>query len=265
MPRIDTIFADLRAQGRKSLMPFVVAGHPAPGTLPALLAGLEQGGASIVEIGIPFSDPIADGPVIAAAMHRALEAGATPAGVMAEVRQARDAGCTLGLVAMVSVSIVHRAGGAELFARRAAEAGIDGLIVPDAPLEESGPMREAAAKAGLTFTLLVAPTTPPERTQAIARACTGFVYLLARSGVTGEQRESPEIASPVERLRGATSLPIAVGFGISTPQHVSDVVRHADAAIVGSALVRRLEEAAAAGEDVSQAALRFTTHLAQGL
>ncbi|MBX3409681.1 MAG: tryptophan synthase subunit alpha [Phycisphaeraceae bacterium] len=263
MTRINTIFAELRSQGRKALMPFVVGGHPV--RLPGLLGGLERGGASIVEVGIPFSDPIADGPVIAAAMHKALVAGVTPEGVFSQVREARDGGCGVGLVAMVSVSIVHRCGGPAGFSQRAAAAGFDGLIVPDVPLEESGPVREAAAAAGLCCSLLVAPTTPPKRAEAIAQACTGFVYLLARSGVTGEQQQSPDVAGPVERLRAVADLPIAVGFGISTPGHVRDVVRHADAAIVGSAMVRRLEEAGAAGEDVPQAAERFATHLTQGL
>lgn len=264
MNRIDSIFADLRARGRHALMPFVCGGHPAPGALGGILAALDGAGASVVEIGIPFSDPVADGPVIAAAMHGAIAAGATPASVMEEVAAAR-ALVRIGLVAMVSVSILHRLGGPAGLCERAAGAGFDGLIVPDLPLEESAPLREAAAGRGLTVSLLVAPTTPPARAERIARACTGFVYLLARAGITGERTDLPDVRGAVERLRRATDLPIACGFGISTPEQVRAVVEHADAAIVGSALVRRIGEAARAGRDAAAEAGAFAAELAAGV
>ncbi len=266
--RIDQIFADLRAQGRRALMPFICGGHPGPGMTANLLPALEAAGASVVEIGIPFSDPIADGPVIAAAMHEALGRGATPRSVLDEVASVRDR-VSLGLVAMVSVSIAYRLGGPQgdfgKFIADARTAGFDGLIFPDAPLEEAGALVDAARREGLTASLLIAPTTPPERMKRIAEASSGFVYLLARTGITGERSESPEVAARVARLRGWTGLPIACGFGISTPEQVRAVVRDADAAIVGSALVRRVGEAASRGGDAVGAGTAFVGELAGGL
>jgi tryptophan synthase alpha chain len=268
--RIDAIFADLRATGRRALMPFVCAGRPAPGALGDLLVALEDAGASIIEIGFPFSDPIADGPVIAQAMWRALEAGATPRGVLAEVEQARSR-VSAGLVGMLSVSIASRLGGAAepaAFVRLAAAAGLDGLIVPDCPLEESADLIQACREAGLTLSLLASPATPAERGRAIAAASSGFVYLLARAGVTGERAEAPQIGPQVAALREVTDLPVACGFGISTPDHVRAVVRHADAAIVGSALARRIEQAVGEGKsaaEVTAVAAGFVRQLATGL
>lgn len=245
--RIDSIFAARRADGRKALMPFVVGGRPTPDSLPGLLEAAATNGASIVEVGIPFSDPIADGPVIAGAMHRALESGVTPESVFEAVKQARTAESTkdLGIVAMVSMSIVYRYGPAA-FCAKCADAGFDGLIVPDVPLEEAEQVAPHAAGAGLTASFLIAPTTPGDRAAQIARRCTGFVYMLARSGITGEQGGGPseQLAQRIASVRRATDLPLAVGFGIASADGVKQVVHDAgaDAAIVGSALVRRLED-----------------------
>jgi len=258
--RIDEIFAALRADGRKALMPFICGGHPTPDATPGLLRAAAEGGASIIEVGFPYSDPIADGPVIASAMHTAIEAGATQGKVFDAVRSVRDE-LSVGLIAMVSVSIVERLGGAATFVQRAKDAGFDGFIFPDAPLEESDGLLKAAGAAGLTVSLLVAPTTPPERAAEIAKACTGFVYLIARSGITGERSDAPEIAGRVGRLRESTDLPIACGFGISSSDQVRAVVRHADAAIVGSALVR----AVAAAADPALATRDLVRELASGL
>jgi tryptophan synthase alpha chain len=264
MGRIDDIFSTLRREGGKALMPFVCADHPAPGLTGPILGAMERAGAAIAEVGIPFSDPIADGPVIAAAMHKALTAGSTPRRVFEEVAAARPA-LSIGLVAMVSVSIVTRLGGPARFAGQARDAGFDGLIVPDCPLEESADLRTAATDAGLCFALLIAPTTPPKRAAEIAKACTGFVYMLARTGITGERREAPDIARRAALLRETTQLPIACGFGISTADHVRAVVAHADAAIVGSALVRRLDDAAQRGHDPAHEAGTMVRELAAGL
>ncbi len=274
MSRIDDIFSTLRPVGIKALMPFICGGYPRPGMLGSLLAAAESGGASIVEVGIPFSDPIADGPVIASAMHEALGAGATPASVMEEVRAVR-ANLGLGLVAMVSMSIVHRmsAGGANAsgatgvgsFVAKAKECGFDGLIVPDAPLEESAQLREACKLQDVSFSMLISPTTPPERAAAIARACTGFVYVLARAGITGEQSGAPDVSQRIAQLRGVTDLPLVVGFGISTAEHVAAAVKHADAAIVGSALVRRIADAVKAKRDPVFECKQFVQSLSLGL
>ncbi|MFN0132892.1 MAG: tryptophan synthase subunit alpha [Phycisphaerales bacterium] len=269
MSRIDAIFASLRAGDRRAVMPFICGGSPA--NTGEALGALEQGGASIAEVGIPFSDPIADGPVIAAAMHRALERAITPARVFEEVAAAR-ARLSIGVIAMCSVSIAHRlsAGAAVPFAsfcRRLADAGFDGLIVPDIVLEESDAIRAAAAAHGLSCTLLVAPNTSPARAASIAHASTGFIYLMAQTGITGERDAAPDIAPAVARIRSESSLPIACGFGISTAAHVRAVVRQggADAAIVGSAMVRRMEAAAERDEDPCAEAERFTRELTAGL
>jgi tryptophan synthase alpha chain len=264
--RLGGVFSEARSKKRGVLMPFVVGGHPVGVPVGELLHALQRAGAGVVEIGFAFSDPIADGSVIAQAMHESLEAGQTVRGLLDEVAKAR-ASLTLGIVAMVSVSLVHRNGGAA-FVRTLAEAGFDGVIVPDVTLEASGALRAAAAEAGIGFALLIAPSTPPARAAEIAQACSGFVYLLARAGITGEQSETPQITGRVSKLRqamasggGGSGLPIAVGFGISTAEHVRGVVADADAAIVGSALVRRL---AGASDPVGEAE-RFCAELAKGL
>ncbi|MBK7404659.1 MAG: tryptophan synthase subunit alpha [Phycisphaerales bacterium] len=262
MNRIVATFEQARARGERLLMPFVCAGHPAPDSTPDLLRALQDEGAAIVEIGIPFSDPIADGPVIASAMHDALLAGVTPESVFRQVEAVRPH-LSIGLVAMVSVSLVFRCGGPQGFAKRAAAAGFDGVIYPDAPLEESAALLAAARDEGLTGTLLIAPTTPPERAQAIAEACSGFVYLLARTGITGERGEAPNVERRVAALRRVTDLPIACGFGISSADHIRAVVAHADAAIVGSALVRRMDLAREQGQEPVRAGAAFVRELVE--
>jgi tryptophan synthase alpha chain len=259
LSRITDIFTRQRASGRTGLIPYVTGGHPSldatADVLPALEGALGSAG-GIVEIGIPFSDPIADGPVIAAAMHEALATGVTPPDIFETVRRLRPES-TLGLVAMVSASIVYRMG-PDRFAAEAAGAGFDGLIVPDVIEDgeaDGGPAGELAAIAdrhGLGFTLLVAPATPASRLQRIARRCRGFVYVLARAGITGEREAAPEVADRVAAVRAVTDLPVAVGFGISRPRHVAAVTAVADAAVVGSGLVRRMS---AAGDPAAAAAV----------
>lgn len=267
MSRVDDIFSDLRSRGLKALMPFICGGFPKPGATGELLRSMERGGARMVEVGIPFSDPIADGPVIAAAMHEALLAGATPRSVFDEVAATRGQ-LEVGLIAMVSVSIAYKwPGGASGFIGAAAEAGFDGFIFPDAPLEESGPLIRAAKDAQRSLALLVATTTPPERARAIAEASSGFVYLLARSGITGESNKAPAVGPAVARLREFTQLPIACGFGISNAEHVRAVVGagKADAAIVGSGVVRRIADAVKEGRDHIVPTESFVRSLVGGL
>jgi tryptophan synthase alpha chain len=285
MSRLPTIFNNLRTTSRKALMPFVVGGHPRPGDTARLLPALQRAGASIVEIGYPFSDPVADGPIIAAAMHDSLTLGNTVAKTNAEIAAARSAGCTLGIVAMVSISIVHRIG-PQRFIADAKSAGVDSFIFPDVPLEESADLLKQVQVANLTASLLIAPTTSPDRASRIAQACTGFIYLLARTGITGDAASIPSGPTPthnptpnrnpnlpsslrdrIQSLRASSPLPIAIGFGISTPKDVHTAVHDsgADAAIVGSALVRRLSESATAGRDTIQEAETFTRELAKGL
>ncbi len=246
------------------LMPFITAGFPDLETTTRLIPAMERGGATICEIGLPFSDPIADGPVIAASMHDALERGLRLPDVLGMVRAVRPKTC-MGLVAMVSWSIVERRG-PQAFISECATAGFDGFIFPDLPLEESGEARALVQTAGLTCSLLIAPTTPAARAAQIAEACTGFVYLLARTGITGVRSDTPEIESRVAALRAATNHPIACGFGMGSADAVRAVTQHADAAIVGSAIVKRLAEVRDAPIDESINTIEsFVRELAGGL
>ncbi|MDG2020608.1 MAG: tryptophan synthase subunit alpha [Phycisphaerales bacterium] len=260
MGRLGDMFASRASAGSSAVMPFVVAGHPTLSQLGPVLRGLERGGADAVEIGMPFSDPIADGPLIAAAMHDALELGVTIEAILAEVAKVRPT-LEMPILAMVSVSIVDRLGGAEFIASLAT-AGFDGLIVPDADLSVVGPLLEAAEEHDLAFSTLLAPDTTPERTGVITSMAREFIYLLARKGLTGEHRDAPELRNRVAEIRKITDLPLAAGFGISTPEHVASVVCDADAAIIGSALVRAIDVASRAGEDPGDAAMNFIAPMA---
>ncbi len=241
MGRIDAIFADL--DGTRPIIPFVVAGDPSLEATEAVIPALHGAGAPIIEIGIPFSDPIADGPVIAAAMYRALERGVTPRAVLDMVRRLRPT-TDAAIVAMVSDSIVFRLGG-ERFVAMLAEAGFDGLIVPDLDSDAAASIAAACDRHDLSFTQLIAPTTPLHRLRTLAQQSSGFLYVLARAGLTGERGEGPSgLAERIAAIRNETDLPLAVGFGISTADQVETVTSLADAAIVGSALVRRLADAA---------------------
>lgn len=243
----------------RAVLPFVTAGYPTLATTRALLPRMAATGVPVIEVGIPFSDPIADGPVIAESMHEALVAGCTPAGVFAAVREVRDR-VAAKLVAMVSVSIVDRIGVGR-FCADAAAAGFDGLIVPDIDIEDAPALRAACDGAGIACTFLVSPTSGEERIARIAGLCTGFVYALARVGITGERADAPDVAPIVDRIRRHTALPVAAGFGISTRDHVRAVLRHADGAIVGSAIVRQMREAIAAGRSPEDAAVALVEQL----
>lgn len=261
MNRIDSIFETHAAQGGKALMPFITAGDGGVDKLSQIIPALERGGASICEIGIPFSDPIADGPVIQASMTRALDAGIKVEQVFEQVAAIRSQ-TELGLVAMVSYSIVYRIG-LDAFVKQSAQAGFDGFIFPDLPLEESHAARDAAADAGLILSMLIAPTTPIDRAQQIAAASTGFAYVVSRRGITGESSSlPPDLPDRLAKLREVAEVPMAVGFGISTADQVRDVVSVADAAIVGSAMVRRLHEHP---DDPAGQAEAMTRELAAGL
>lgn len=261
MGRVDRIFRELRSSRRKALMPFICAGYPSEQATEAAIPALADAGASVIEIGIPFSDPIADGPVIAGAMHEALGRGVTPGRVFEIVRAARDK-TDAGLIAMVSYTIAHRMG-VERFIGRATEAGFDGFIFPDVPAEESDELVGLAESRDASISMLVAPTTAGARLAEVVSRCRGFVYLMARVGITGTATElrADGLGERVGAIRALTDLPIACGFGISTPEQVRAVSRHADAAIVGSALVRRMGQA----KDPVAEASSFVRELAGGL
>ncbi len=259
MSRINQIFDDLRSQQRTALMPFVVAGYPGLDATEMLLSTLHDAGAAIAEIGIPFSDPIADGPVIAAAMHEALSSGVSIDSILGAVQRIRPH-TPIGLVAMVSHSIVHRRGGGE-FVEQLASAGFDGVIIPDIDIHEADAILPVVDAADISFSMLIAPTTTEERLQLLLQRCRGFVYLLARTGLTGTRAELPDLGPRVQQIRQFTDLPIAAGFGISTPEQVREATTHCDAAIVGSAIVRRMEHA----DDPAEAGRDFVEMLASGL
>lgn len=259
MLRISAILA----AHRPALIPFVTGGFPSLQVTREVLPALERAGASIIEIGFPFTDPIADGPVIAESMHHALLKGVTPRAIFDVVKDVRGS-VSAGIVAMVTDSIITRMG-AESFVREAAAAGFDGLIVPDVDLDAAVPLSGLAKLHGLSFTLLIAPTTSEQRIARIVNLCSGFVYVLARVGITGESATLDEgsLKSRIELIRKHTSLPLAVGFGISNADDVRAVTRIADAAIVGSALVRRM--AKESESSAVFAASKFVTELATGL
>lgn len=249
--RIRAAFASARTAMRPALLPFVTAGYPDLTTTERILEGAADVGADLIEIGFPFSDPIADGPIIAESMHLALLAGTTPEKIFEMVSRSRS---TVPLVAMVSISIVDRIG-AERFISRAVEAGFAGFIVPDADPVVASDLSQLAARFGAGFCALVSPSTPADRLEHLARLSTGFLYLLARAGVTGERSDAPEIADRVRMIRAMTDAPIVAGFGIATAAHVAAVGQHADGAIVGSAIVRRMTEAHVGGNDPAERAL----------
>lgn len=242
MPRLADRFQPLTAAGGKALLPYITAGYPDCESTLAILRGLPRGACAAVELGIPFSDPIADGPVIQMSFARALAAGFRLDVLFAALRGARNE-IGIPLIAMVSYSIVHRRG-VERFIDQAVAAGIDGLIIPDLGLEAAGPLAAAARERNCPLVLIVAPTTAPQRRQQIATLSEPFVYYQAVAGVTGERTGlPPDLAASVRSLRAAAGKPVCVGFGISRPEHVAAVCEVADGAIVGSAIVRRMNDA----------------------
>ena len=240
MNRVESIFSTLKQEGKKGIMPFVVAGHPTLDESAEAVKLMSENGAHVIEVGIPFSDPIADGPVISAAMHQVLEQGVTPSKVMEMIQSIRDE-VSAALIAMVSFSIVKKCG-SEVFIDELKVAGFDGVIIPDIDIQKAKELSSYCKSLEMSFTMLIAPNTTDQRMADLVSISSGFVYLLARVGITGEQSELPDLEDRISKLRKLTDLPIAVGFGISNRDQVTQVHQHADAAIVGSALVRRMSE-----------------------
>ena len=240
MSAIDQTFEQLRADGRKALIPFIAAGDPDLETTTAAIQLLDQHGASIIELGIPYSDPIADGPVIQSAYTRALDGHVTLAKIFAAVKSI-SAEVSAPLVTMVSYATVYRHGLAQ-YVDDAKAAGFAGAIVPDLLVEESAEMARICAEADFSLIQLVTPTTTRERALSIANSSTGFLYYVSIAGITGTRDALPDdLAENVAWLREQTSLPIAIGFGISRPEHATTLAPVADGIIVGSAIVRHFE------------------------
>ncbi|WP_169975249.1 tryptophan synthase subunit alpha [Tautonia rosea] len=247
MNRIDALFSRLRSEGHRALMPFLTAGDPDLSTTAALIREAVRRGAHMIEVGIPYSDPIADGPVIAASYQRALDAGIKLGPIFEMLTALRrgegGAPVEVPMVTMSSYAIIHRRGTSR-YLDEAKAAGIDGLIVPDLPVEEAGTLAELAAERDLRLIQLITPRTPRDRAAAIARTTTGFIYYVSVAGITGERTElPPDLSEAVHWLRTQTELPICIGFGISRPEHIRALAPVADGLIVGSALVRRLADA----------------------
>jgi len=239
--RIGDRFARLAGERRRAFVAFLTAGDPSLDRSVELALAAERGGADVLELGVPFSDPLADGPVIQRASERALAAGATLTGVLAAARRIREQS-ELPLLLFSYLNPLLRYG-LERLAEDAVGAGIDGVLVTDLPPEEAGPWLAASRSRDLDTVFLAAPTSPPERLDAIGAVSRGFVYAVSRTGVTGAREALSGDAEPlVTRLRAAARLPVAIGFGISTPEQCAAAARLADGVVVGSALVRFVEE-----------------------
>jgi tryptophan synthase alpha chain len=241
MTRIGKLFENLKRDGRKGLIAYLTAGDPSPARTPELVEALVRGGADLVELGVPFSDPIADGPVIQRAGERALKAGTTLHKVLEIAKDIRRRS-EVPLLLFTYLNPVVRYG-LDRLAKDAAECGIDGCLLTDASVEEAHEYVGAMHKHGLDTVFLAAPTSTERRMKLVAKYSTGFVYLVSRTGVTGEQASlSAAVAPLVRAMRAVTDLPLAVGFGISRPEHVAELATQVDAVVVGSALVRVIEQ-----------------------
>ncbi len=240
MNRIEARFAELRKEGRAGLVTYLTAGDPDLDTSSRLFAGLAAAGADLIEIGMPFSDPMADGPVIQEAGQRALKQGMTLRRTLVLARELRRADDATPIVLMGYYNPIYRYG-AERFAHDAVAAGVDGVIVVDLPPEEDAELTGPARAAGLDFVRLATPTSDDQRLPHIVEHASGFIYYVAIAGITGTRSaDVASVAEAVTRLRRFTRLPIAVGFGIRSPDQAAAVARAADAAVVGSSLVQRL-------------------------
>ena len=250
MSEVDTLFNRLRQRGEKAFIPFITAGDPNLRATSQLLSALVAHGSHLCEIGIPYSDPIADGPVIQASYTRVLNSGIGLDDIFQMLKQTAPA-LAAPMVTMVSHAIIHRRGLAN-YVSAAKEAHVSGLIVPDLPVEESGDLATICKAEDLSLIQLITPNTPPDRVERIIEATTGFIYYVSVVGITGERQTLPEeTLESVQSLREKSDLPICIGFGISTPEHVRLLAPVADGIIVGSAIVRRYSGAlpAAAGQD----------------
>jgi tryptophan synthase alpha chain len=266
--RIAERFAALEAEGRAGLVVFVTAGDPDAATSAAILAGLPAAGADFVELGMPFSDPMADGPSIQAASQRALRGGQTLARTLAMARafRADDGATPLVLMGYYNPIYIY---GTDRFVADAAAAGVDGLIVVDLPPEEDEELRTAGARAGLALIRLASPTSDDSRLATLAHDASGFLYYASVTGITGTKSAAAEsIGQAVARIRRASRLPVAVGFGIKTPAQAEEVARLADAVVVGSAVVERiaaLVEAGRHGKSNVNDVLAFVRQLAASI
>lgn len=237
--RLDQTFSRLRDRREAALVTYVMAGDPSLHDTEHLVPKLEEAGADVIELGVPFSDPIADGPVIQQAAERALRSGTSLRVILPMVSRLRQK-TQIPIVLMAYYNSIH-AFGTERFCREAVAAGIDGLIVPDMPPDESGPLKEPAAASGLQLIFLLAPTSTDQRRAYVARQSKGFVYYVSLTGITGSKLSNmADVGRNVEKIRKVSTTPIAVGFGVATPEDAKKVADVADGVIVGSAIVKQV-------------------------
>ena len=265
MTRIDDRFAALKAEGRAAFIAYVMAGDPDLATSAKILEGLPAAGADIIELGFPFSDPMAEGPPIQKAALRAMKAGMKISGVLEMVRKFRLTDQATPIVLMGYLNIVLNRG-YETFAEDAQAAGVDGLIIVDCPPEEADPLVDALDAHGISLIRLATPTTDAKRLPAVLRRTSGFVYYVSVAGVTGvKEADADAVAGPVERIKAASGLPVVVGFGIRSPERAASVAAIADGCVVGSVLVDEIAEALAQKRDPVSKVLERAGALAQAV
>lgn len=246
---LEEAFQRTRKEGRCAFIPYLTLGYPTPADTLDLVPALQAGGADIIELGVPFSDPVADGPTIQEASQVALRGGVTSSACLDLVAELRQGGVAVPLLLMGYYNPIH-AYGVEDYVRDCAQVGVDGFIIPDLPPEEAGPLQKACRARGMALVFLIAPTTKEERMAIIADATQGFLYVVSRLGITGTE-VSPEanLISRLDRVRRYARTPIAVGFGISEPGQARGLAPHVDGVVVGSAIIRRAPEGAEAVRD----------------
>jgi tryptophan synthase alpha chain len=263
MNRIVERFNQLKREGRKGFVVYIGAGDPDLQATHDLALAFDKAGVDVLELGVPFSDPLADGPVNQLAAQRGLASGTTPPKVLETVAAIRRSS-QIPIVLYIYYNLIHRQGVAQ-FIRAAADAGVDGLLTLDLPPEESGEYEKLMDEAGVSNIYLIAPTTPPDRMGSIAKRGRGFIYYVSREGVTGmQQKVADTIAEMTGQIRANTSLPIAIGFGISTPEQARTVAQHGDAVVVGSAIVNRIA-AGGRSPDMVQKVVGFVAELRQAI
>ncbi|HEX6860247.1 MAG TPA: tryptophan synthase subunit alpha [Caulobacteraceae bacterium] len=265
MSRLDRRFAALASEGRAAFVAYVMAGDPDYATALEIVRGLPGAGADIIEVGFPFSDPMAEGPPIQRAAQRALQGGMTLRKTLDLIAAFREGDGDTPIVLMGYLNpILNR--GFERFAREAADAGVDGLIVVDCPPEEADPLADALDGVGISLIRLASPTTDDKRLPVVVRRTSGFVYYVSVAGVTGvKEADAESVAPAVSRVKKASGLPVAVGFGIKTPKRAAEVARVADGVVVGSALVDEIADSLAANENVTDRVLSKAAALAKAV
>lgn len=264
MNRIEAKFKELKKDNKKAFITYIAAGDPGLRTTEEIVKELSRAGADIVELGIPFSDPLADGPTIQSAINRSLSAGCTVKKVMTAVSAIRK-GVDTPIVFMTYYNLILNYG-LKKFVKDSVAAGADGIIVPDLPLEESSELKEICDELDFCLIMLTAPTTPPARFKKIARASKGFIYYVSVTGVTGARTSmSKQLKKDVKKLKKLTKKPVCVGFGVSTPEQAKDIASSADGVIVGSAIIKVLEKNLNSKKKIPSAIGRFARPLAKAV